>query len=577
MISIEGRAGGLRARFRTGPSHHRIDACVVRSAVPYYVLRIISTWTTGRRAVASVAGCSSFYSSEEFQKDNAFERRQSRTALALARVTRRIRRHRDESRRHGFLLLRRARARDAQRDALLAAPHPPRRHHYAKLAAAAAARAPGTSASSAWLREGPCGRARVRQGRARFGGTSPGACSRRPTARTRRCGACFRFVGTVGAQIARAPPPAMRDAAAARGVDASWLRRLQLAGTLLESRVRRARPARNRHEPRGRRRRGGGRAGGVLLRPVRFASLARARAFSLRRRRHGSRGRRRGVARVPGARAGHERHIHSGREGAAFGRDARGRDARGSEGRQGQRGGFRRRRFRRRTAPGRPVSADLRVAWRYPHAHKQLVGRRRARRRRPCPEHSSGRACARRDGVAGSLTRIVPRLGAVPRFVLRRDIRSVVGMFELNNPIAVANPVEDYFLAATRWTARDTNAAATKRVTNLCWTRWTRVRPPCEGTGFRAAELLELGLHPNVAPRRRTPTTTGGARRDAGRARGRGAHHVLRGRVRGCRRAPRRAQGLRPVRVRAVRAGRGGSGGRRGGTTKWGCVGVSIA
>ena len=44
----------------------------------------------------------------------------------------------------------------------------------------------------------------------------------------RVCGACFRYVGTVGAQIARRLlAPAMRDAAAARGVDASWLRRPQ--------------------------------------------------------------------------------------------------------------------------------------------------------------------------------------------------------------------------------------------------------------------------------------------------------------------------------------------------------------
>ena len=76
------------------------------------------------------------------------------------------------------------------------------------------------------------------------------------------------------------------------------------------------------------------------------------------------------------------------------------------------------------------------------------------------------------------LTRIVPEalLARYPGLFCVETFASVVGMFELNNlEIAVASPVEDYFLAVDALDdARDTNAAATKRVTNPCWTRWTR-------------------------------------------------------------------------------------------------------
>ena len=217
------------------------------------------------------------------------------------------------------------------------------------------------------------------------------------------CGACFRYVGTVGAQIARnSSRPRCetqpRRVASTRVGSAPAARR----GDASRSRgVRRARPARNRHEPRddddaaadARR---------CTARPVRFASLARARRF-LASAAARSRGRRRGVARFLSSADTNDTFI--GREGAAFGRDARGRDARGSEGRRA-----RRRRFRR----GVSTSDDARRAGLGRSARRvgavlarpqtALVGPSRARTTssRVSPSHSSGRACARSRRVAGS-------------------------------------------------------------------------------------------------------------------------------------------------------------------------------
>jgi hypothetical protein len=77
-------------------------------------------------------------------------------------------------------------------------------------------------------------------------------------------------------------------------------------------------------------------------------------------------------------------------------------------------------------------------------------------------------------------------------------------MFELNNlEIAVASPVEDYFLAVDALDdASDATAKATKQATNpLLDALDASYDAPCEGTGFFALQsCVNSDCDPNVAP-----------------------------------------------------------------------------
>ena len=111
--------------------------------------------------------------------------------------------------------------RDAQRDALLAAPSPASEaSYYAKLAAAAAASGAGHVRVErvAHGKGLVAARAFAKGERVLVEHPLVGMQQETNRADARVCGACFRYVGTVGAQIARRLlAPAMRDAAAAHG------------------------------------------------------------------------------------------------------------------------------------------------------------------------------------------------------------------------------------------------------------------------------------------------------------------------------------------------------------------------
>ena len=225
--------------------------------------------------------------------------------------------------------------------------------------------------------------------------------------------------------------------------------------------------------------------------------------------------------------------------------------------------------------PRRAVSADLRVAWApYPHAHTRLWWDAVARPDdvEPGEPESQFRESMREIATESLalLTRIVPEalLARYPGLFCVETFASVVGMFELNNlEIAVASPVEDYFLAVDALDdARDTNAAATKRVTNpLLDALDAAYDAPCEGTGFFALQsCLNSDCDPNVAPRKEDADDDGRcvlvATRDVREGEELTMCYVDESADVAARAAP--SPGLRlRVRVRAVRAGsRGGSG-----------------
>jgi hypothetical protein len=303
----------------------------------YHVIPDISTFPSSRRlrgAFSFLKVCIFF---PGITRKKTPKRRQSFPTLALARATRAPG---ATAPRPGDMASSSSDAharRDAQRDALLAAPSPASEaSYYAKLSAAAAASGAGhVRVERVTHGKGlVAARAFAKGERVLVEPPLVGMQQESNRADARVCGSCFRYVGSVGAQIARRLlAPAMRDAASAHGVDATWLRSLlrgdaalpEVAGfdaRGLPSIV--ASPGDEDDEDAG----VFGGAGGVLLRDVRVARVARARAVSERRPRHARRRRRRGVARVPGTRQGHERHIHPGGEGVAFGGGRSGREAR---------------------------------------------------------------------------------------------------------------------------------------------------------------------------------------------------------------------------------------------------------
>ena len=149
-------------------------------------------------------------------------------------------------------------------------------------------------------------------------------------------------------------------------------------------------------------------------------------------------------------------------------------------------------------------------------------------------------------------------------------------MFELNNlEIAVASPVEDYFLAVDALDdARDTNAAATKRVTNpLLDALDAAYDAPCEGTGFFALQsCLNSDCDPNVAPRKEDTDDDGRcvlvATRDVREGEELTMCYVDESADVAARRAELRDYGFECACTRCVREAQGGAAYRRGGKTK---------
>jgi hypothetical protein len=176
------------------------------------------------------------------------------------------------------------------------------------------------------------------------------------------------------------------------------------------------------------------------------------------------------------------------------------------------------------------------------------------------------------------LTRTVPEalLARYPGLFCVETFASVVGMFELNNlEIAVASPVEDYFLAVDALDdARDTNAAATKRVTNpLLDALDAAYDAPCEGTGFFALQsCLNSDCDPNVAPRKEDTDDDGRcvlvATRDVREGEELTMCYVDESADVAARRAELRDYGFECACARCVREAQGGAAYRRGGKTK---------
>ena len=411
--------------------------------------------------------------------------------------------------------------RDAQRDALLAAPSPASEaSYYAKLSAAAAASGAGhVRVERVTHGKGlVAARAFAKGERVLVEPSLVGMQQESNRADARVCGSCFRYVGSVGAQIARRLlAPAMRDAASAHGVDATWLRSLlrgdaalpEVAGfdaRGLPSIV--ASPGDEDDED----------AASLEAREVYCSATCASRAWRTHER-FLSVGR--GTRAAGGVAASRAFLEHAKDTNDIFilaakvllsvaveAEEKRGQkeeeellDA--SKGKTEASTAF--------AASENDALAHLLAAWApFSHGHKRVWWDAVAR-----PEDVEAGEPERqfRESMREIATESLELLRrVVPEAVLERypglfcvDVfASVVGMFELNNlEIAVASPVEDYFLAVDALDDdTDVTAKSAKQVTNpLLDALDTSYCAPCEGTGFFALQsCLNSDCDPNVAP-----------------------------------------------------------------------------
>jgi hypothetical protein len=411
--------------------------------------------------------------------------------------------------------------RDAQRAALLAAPSPASEAtYYAKLSAAAAASGAGhVRVERVTHGKGlVAARAFAKGERVLVEPPLVGMQQESNRADARVCGSCFRYVGSVGAQIARRLlAPAMRDAASAHGVDATWLRSLlrgdaalpEVAGfdaRGLPSIV--ASPGDEDDED----------AASSEAREVYCSATCASRAWRAHER-FLSVGR--GTRAAGGVAASRAFLEHAKDTNDIFilaakvllsvaveAEEKRGQkeeeellDA--SKGKTEVSTAF--------AASENDALAHLLAAWApFSHGHKRVWWDAVAR-----PEDVEAGEPERqfRESMREIATESLELLRrVVPEAVLERypglfcvDVfASVVGMFELNNlEIAVASPVEDYFLAVDALDDdTDVTAKSAKQVTNpLLDALDTSYCAPCEGTGFFALQsCLNSDCDPNVAP-----------------------------------------------------------------------------
>ena len=478
--------------------------------------------------------------------------------------------------------------RDAQRDALLAAPSPASEaSYYAKLAAAAAASGAGHVRVErvAHGKGLVAARAFAKGERVLVEHPLVGMQQETNRADARVCGACFRYVGTVGAQIARRLlAPAMRDAAAAHGVDASWLRRLQRGEATLPEVAgfdARGLPAIVTSP-------GDDDDAAADAREVYCSAQCASRAWHAHERFLCVGGGTEAAGGVAASRAFLE-HARETNDifilaakvllSVAVRADETRAEAKDAEGKEAKEEAV----STSDDASAEPVSADLRYAWApYSHAHKRVWWDAVARPDDVEPgEPESQFRESMRDIATESLallTRTVPEalLARYPGLFCVETFASVVGMFELNNlEIAVASPVEDYFLAVDALDdARDTNAAATKRVTNpLLDALDAAYDAPCEGTGFFALQsCLNSDCDPNVAPRKEDTDDDGRcvlvATRDVREGEELTMCYVDESADVAARRAELRDYGFECACARCAREAQGGAAYRRGGKTK---------
>ena len=403
--------------------------------------------------------------------------------------------------------------RDAQRDALLAAPSPASEaSYYAQLAAAAAASGAGHVRVErvAHGKGLVAARAFAKGERVLVEHPLVGMQHESNRADARVCGACFRYVGSVGAQIARRLlAPAMRDAVAAHGVDASWLRRL-LRGEAALPEVAgfdaRSLPAIVTSP-------GDDGDASTDAREVYCSAACASRAWRAHERFLCVGGGAEAAGGVVASRAFLE-HAQDTNEifilaakvllsVAARAEEARAGE-KATEGEEGKDAAV-------STSQSDDASAVLRAAWApFSHGHKRVWWDAVAR-----PDDVDAGAPERefRESMReiateslGLLKRVVPEalLERYPGLFCVETFASVVGMFELNNlEIAVASPVEDYFLAVDALDDdADATAQATKQVTNpLLDALDASYDAPCQGTGFFALQsCVNSDCDPNVAP-----------------------------------------------------------------------------
>ena len=404
--------------------------------------------------------------------------------------------------------------RDAQRDALLAAPSPASEaSYYAQLAAAAAASGAGhVRVERVTHGKGlVAARAFAKGERVLVEHPLVGMQHESNRADARVCGACFRYVGSVGAQIARRLlAPAMQDAVAAHGVDASWLQGLlrgeatlpEVAGFDAHSLPAIVKSPGNDDDA------------AADAREVYCSAECASRAWRAHERflcagggTEAAGGVAASLAFLEHARDTNDIFILAAK--VLLSVAARADDARTEE---------KEKDVEDETAGAKKIvstsdddSARLRAAWSpYSHGHKRIWWDAVAR---PDDVEAGEPERQFRESMREIATESLELLKrVVPRAVLERypglfcveTFASVVGMFELNNlEIAVASPVEDYFLAVDALDdASDATAKATKQATNpLLDALDASYDAPCEGTGFFALQsCVNSDCDPNVAP-----------------------------------------------------------------------------